>query len=400
LRGSESLSLARKDKAMKRLVLILVLAVTFAYPCYAQRRGGRGALFNTLQLRLEFSLADGVSDLTPQDVSAFLREVAAEWSSQHPMSMDSAVEESSFVTGSGGIAAATALLRLNQANSSAQNRPLATQAPEIRERLSHKFEEAIEKTVSLPADQRQRQLRQIDEALAPLTRRIGALNRLIEAKGAPTSLLAEKLQQLRAEAQRLELERNAKNARRTALTDKIREREALAQLDAQRDIIVQELHRLVALREADLAQQKAKLAAGAAVEVSQAEAALAEARIRLAEREAGLGKAGKGELLDRLTDELAMVSVDAADIEIQLKQVQEELRAYRVDKVDPAALDQLIARDPLVGPQDDASGAYQLLNQTRQEIHQLEAQRLALKVISIKVAPIEAPSPTTGAIAP
>jgi hypothetical protein len=146
------------------------------------------------------------------------------------------------------------------------------------------------------------------------------------------------------------------------------------------------MRKLVAMREADLAHQKASLAAGAGnVHIADAEAALAEAKIRLAERDASLGKAGKGELLDRLTDELTMVSVDATDVEIRLNQVQSELKLYSLDKMDPANLEQLVKRDPVLGFSSNNSAAYELRDKLRAEYEDIYRQRFALKATGVTV---------------
>jgi hypothetical protein len=71
--------------------------------------------------------------------------------------------------------------------------------------------------------------------------------------------------------------------------------------------------------------------AATTAELGEARAKLADARIKLAERENALAKAGKGEILDRLADEMTMVSVDLTDVRIQLDQIE-----HKLAQLDPA----------------------------------------------------------------
>jgi hypothetical protein len=248
--------------------------------------------------------------------------------------------------------------------------------------VSEHLKAVIASAPDLTAEQRLAKLKEIEVKIASLWKQNGALSVLSEVKSDPPALLKEKLQQLRQEVQRLEIERNAKEARRQALTRAIDQQRVRAEAARQDDQIAKEMRKLVELRENEYQQRKASGGT-----TSDLEAALAEARIRLAEREANVGKAGKGELLDRLTDELAMISVDTTDLELRLRQVQDELSQYNLANIDAAKLDALVKDHPELS-YNNTSGinATNLGQQVRAEIGDLEIQRFQLMVTDVSVS--------------
>jgi hypothetical protein len=256
--------------------------------------------------------------------------------------------------------------------------------------VSEHLKAVIASAPDLTAEQRLAKLKEIEVKIASLWKQNGALSVLSEVKSDPPALLKEKLQQLRQEVQRLEIERNAKEARRQALTRAIDQQRVRAEAARQDDQIAKEMRKLVELRENEYQQRKASGGT-----TSDLEAALAEARIRLAEREANVGKAGKGELLDRLTDELAMISVDTTDLELRLRQVQDELSQYNLANIDAAKLDALVKDHPELS-YNNTSGinATNLGQQVRAEIGDLEIQRFQLMVTDVSVS-VVAPDPST-----
>jgi hypothetical protein len=177
------------------------------------------------------------------------------------------------------------------------------------------------------------------------------------------------------------MERAAKDARRVALRDGIER--LRKEVDQQRteDQIANELRKLVKLREDDLArvQGLSKANTISHEELARTEAALSEARIRLAERQASLGKAGKGELLDRLSDELAIVSIDLTELEVQMSMASNQLRRYDPANLDSKKLDELLADDPQLGGKD-LTKVNALRDDLQQQVIKLRLERFALKV--------------------
>jgi hypothetical protein len=242
---------------------------------------------------------------------------------------------------------------------------------------------------SVSKEERHARIQQLDAKQADLDQKIAALSVLNDVQSDTKALLNEKLKQLRAEAQRLEMDRAAKEARRQALAMEVDRQRAATARALGGDAVAKELQNLVKLREQELdLKRKYRDGGGASSpgEIPAAEAQVSEAKIRLAEREAQLGKSGKGELLDRLTDELAMVSVDVTETELRLGQVRGELRMYDPRSIDATGLDRVIQAEPVL--RQDESGnnnALALRDQYRNELSKLYVERFNLKVADVDV---------------
>jgi hypothetical protein len=262
----------------------------------------------------------------------------------------------------------------------AANRCLAIVTAQLKSRL--KFDSSISKEGRLA------KVAQLEAQEADLNRKISALSVLNEVQSNTKELLSEKLKQLRAEAQRLEMDRTAKEARRQALAMEVDRQRAVAVAARGDDAIAKELQNLVKLREQEATLKRSQISTGIvpASEGPAVEAQLAEAKIRLAEREAQLSKAGKGELLDRLSDELAMVSVDVTETELRLQQVRNDLRMYDPRSIDPQGLSRVIASEPAL--REERSGnnnAISLRQEYQAQLQKIYAERFNLKVADIEV---------------
>jgi hypothetical protein len=368
------------------LLLIAMVFATGTSPASAQGRGGRGggSPIGTLQLKL--TCIEGVD---PAMATGPANEV-----------LGKAMRESPDRPGMN--------FRLLDAAQKSPDEPttvltrqiavyplVATPMDELRAKasqwISEQLKAAINGAPDLTNEQRLAKLKEIEARIASLWKQNGALSVLSEVKSDPPALLKEKLQQLRQEVQRLEIERNAKEARRQALTRAIDEQRRRAEAARQDDQVAKEMRKLVELRENEY--QRRKESGGT---TSELETALAEARIRLAERETNVGKAGKGELLDRLTDELAMISVDTTDLELRLHQVQDELSQYNLANIDASKLDALVKDHPdLAYNNTSGENATKLGQQLREEIQDLEIQRFQLMVtdVSVSVVPPDPSNP-------
>jgi hypothetical protein len=108
------------------------------------------------------------------------------------------------------------------------------------------------------------------------------------------------------------------------------------------DTVAEELREVLKLREQAAKQMNAMNTQGLATptDLAEAQAKAAEARVRLAEREATAGR--RGEVLERLADEIAMAEVDMADVEIQLMQVAERLEQVNPARATTRALERLL----------------------------------------------------------
>jgi hypothetical protein len=190
-----------------------------------------------------------------------------------------------------------------------------------------------------------------------------------------------RLEQLRTSLQQLDMQMTAKQARRAALREGVNRARKEADLRSRDDQILKELQMLLKLR-ADAVAKTRQLNDQAMVsreEVSNAEAALAEAKIRVAEREAALASGGKGDLLERMSDELAMVEVDLLELDIQMGGVREQLKRYDLSAKDPKQLDELLLQEPLLGGGNRAALSA-LKEDLRKQAMQLQRERFALIV--------------------
>lgn len=209
---------------------------------------------------------------------------------------------------------------------------------------------------------------------------------LLEAQGNARSLLKDKLAQLRSAQQTLKMELSAKEARRKALSEAIQVQKLRVDNEVAGDLLTKELMGLVKAREAAVAIERRRAEngpdrAGGEASIISAEAALAEARIRLAERQALLGKSGKGDLIDRLSDELAMISVDATDLQIRAEQVESELRSYDIRAINSDALSQFSQQYQLLLRQN--GDTLPIFNEINKKQAQLALERFKLKVMSV-----------------
>jgi hypothetical protein len=214
------------------------------------------------------------------------------------------------------------------------------------------------------------------------------LRSLARAQGEPEGVLAEKVKQLKAQAQAVRNDRMAKEARLTALTDGLEREKKRAQDRQQNDPIIDELQKLLKLREEDVKRSRMLISQGliSTDEARKSEDALAEVRIRLADRQAALGKSSKGELLDRLSDELAMLTIDMTDLQIQENQIAQQLKSYDASTLDEKRLDELMKQEPDVGAAE-ANQRPPLLDQLISKREQLGRERFGLMVIDVSIDP-------------
>jgi len=241
---------------------------------------------------------------------------------------------------------------------------------------------------SLSPQERADRIAKNQSDVTQVQRKIQALRSLARAQGEPEGVLAEKVKQLKAQAQAVRNDRMAKEARLTALTDGLEREKKRAQDRQQNDPIIDELQNLLKLREEDVKRSRMLISQGlnSTDEACKSEDALAEVRIRLADRQAALGKSSKGELLDRLSDELAMLTIDMTDLQIQENQIAQQLKSYDASTLDEKRLDELMKQEPDVGAAE-ANQRPPLLDQLISKREQLGRERFGLMVIDVSIDP-------------
>jgi hypothetical protein len=136
---------------------------------------------------------------------------------------------------------------------------------------------------------------------------------------------------LEEERQSLKLQVIGKQARQDALAQTIERHAKQAEAQLKDDEITGQLEKIVGARATHLERVRKLFEAGQApqAEVIDAETAIAEARTRILERrEAVKQSAGGGELLGKLNQELAMLSIDVAEAEAKLSAIEKLLQKY------------------------------------------------------------------------
>jgi|GEM_PF-6984536 len=166
------------------------------------------------------------------------------------------------------------------------------------------------------------------------------------------TLIAGRITALRNQIQTVGFDLKAKEIRRTALEMAMAQRQkrdtdagAIAEKD---DAIVSQLRQLVDLHKQQLQTMESQFKSGTAgrgdLEASQS--ALVEAEIRLAERINELHGSGNSELISRLTDELALASVDLTELNLRLHDLTDQLDLYEKAGTDSTAMTELMHAVP------------------------------------------------------
>jgi hypothetical protein len=89
-----------------------------------------------------------------------------------------------------------------------------------------------------------------------------------------------------------------------------------------------------------------------------------------------------GELLDRLSDELAMVTIDLTNLDIQESRIRDQLESYDPATLDEKRLEELMKQDPyLVG--SDQRQSSPLSSQLLRRGEQLRRERFCLVVTDV-----------------
>ena len=149
------------------------------------------------------------------------------------------------------------------------------------------------------------------------------------------SSILSKISSLESKQQELEIDLAAKTERLAALRDKIAERGFIARDRAKGDAIAAELAKIVAIREKEVELIRAASNQGMATasEVRQAEAKVAEAKVKLEERREAVIKGANGELLKALNLEQVHLSIDNSELQAKLQAILKQLKPLKDPKL-------------------------------------------------------------------
>jgi len=248
------------------------------------------------------------------------------------------------------------------------------------------------KAAGLSAEQVRQKMADLNRRIDDNNAKMNVLTGLSKVQMGWEAQVQQKITQLQGDRLKLELALAPKEARRAALERAIDELKAKASDEQALDAISEQMKKIVAAREAELNSIKQMMRDGraSANEMAAAEAKVAEAKIPLLERQASLGKRGKGELLDRLADELAMVSVDVTEMQFQLDNIRNELKKYDIASAGPEDLKRLAEERAKVPEANTLPPLYTELQKKQRE---LMKEKFGLEVADVKLVQQSPPGP-------
>lgn len=280
------------------------------------------------------------------------------------------------------------------------------QVLEVASTIEQRLRGLLAPAATVPAGQRTQTIEAKTSAIADIEQKLEALKTLESVQIDSKALVTEKLKRLRDDLQRLEMERAAKRARQKALMEGVKAQTYRAKEERDSDEVLKYYQSSVSLKASKLERMRAAGRNGAFSEadLSQAEADLLQSKAQLAVRESEFSKGGKGDLLNRLSDELAMVSVDLTDIELQIGNLQQDLEMYDPTTLSLQNLDRILAQQPYLRPRDRAA-KLPLRGELLQQIESLYRERFGLKVQDLTVTkyvqpPRDTPTRPLGARGP
>lgn len=173
------------------------------------------------------------------------------------------------------------------------------------------------------------------EVSAPIEAEIASVRGWQPANSRAVKQLRDKLP-----SETLDQDLYGKRARLDAIKKQIALLRDSGQTQVKEDPIVKELEHIVQLREEQFKQTQAAVGQKVATDsdVREAELKVLEAKVQLAQRREAVVNASVGELLPRLNNEQAMISVDIAEIDAKKHYIQDQ-----IDKLNASA-EQLHAR--------------------------------------------------------
>lgn len=260
------------------------------------------------------------------------------------------------------------------------------QVLEVADTIQQRLRESVVPVLNMPAGRRVETVDAKKSEIADIEQKLEALKTLESVQIDSKTMVTEKLKRLREDLQRLEMERAAKRARQRALMEGVETQTHRAKAERDSDDVLKYYQTSVTLKAAKLERMRAIAGNGAFAEadISQAEADLLQAKAQLAVRESEFSKGGKGDLLNRLSDELAMVSVDLTDIELQIGNLQQDLAMHDPTTLSLQNLDRMLAQEPYLRPRD-RTAKMPLRDELLQKLDSLYRERFSLKLQDLKV---------------
>jgi hypothetical protein len=180
--------------------------------------------------------------------------------------------------------------------------------------------------------EKDRQMRAVEELAAQIEDRRNKARSMTGRLDVSPDAIRATAAKLEDQRMTLELELAGSSARRKAIEERIAEISARGEKSIKGDEAAAQLEQVVKIREQslDLIRKQYQAGSGAAMEVSKEEAALAEAKARVALRRSDVAAAaGGGELLAQLNRELTMLSIDVQEKQVRTELIEKQLARLR-----------------------------------------------------------------------
>jgi hypothetical protein len=246
----------------------------------------------------------------------------------------------------------------------------------------------------LPDDQR---WQRVEETVAKLERNQRFQNIVQELlvaqqKFDPTVTL-KRMQDLQAERQKLETDLLARKVRGEAIRKQLGQAEKEARMRLEEDAILKQLEKVLELRVQDIkrVQDMIKNGVGGQADMKAAEERTVETQLRIEERKETLKQGTKGELLSRLSNELALLMVDQTEMEMRLALLREQTLPTDLTKLTEKDLEKVAGDYGGVPDQKHPP----ILTKLEKEGEELAWELLKLAVVEVRPAnpPQDFPKP-------
>lgn len=243
-------------------------------------------------------------------------------------------------------------------------------------------------------EQIEQRLREIDEQLSNLKDKMDLLLTLSRSTATiGPEILQERIKAVELEKQRLEMDLAAMEARSQAIAKQIGRVEHQIHENFRDDDILKQLREIVVLREqgAERMRELIEQKVASRSDLAGAEEKIAQAKIRVAEREEALRQTTKSSLLDRLNDELATMMINRAEMDVRLAMLRDLQPPIDMKELDEQKLERLMEQYRHLFR--DAGSLPPLYYQLAKQAAELRREKLALLVSEVKVteAPTTAP---------
>jgi hypothetical protein len=204
---------------------------------------------------------------------------------------------------------------------------------QVRSELEQQFADWRDRQVEMIQVERRRQMQAVEELAVRIEDRRNKARTMTGRLDVSPDAIRATAAKLEDQRMTLELELAGSSARRKAIEERIAEISARGEKGIKGDEATAQLEQVVKIREQSLALIRKQHEAGVVAtvtEVSKEEAALAEAKARVALRRSDVAAAaGGGELLSQLNRELTMLSIDVQERHVRMELIEKQLARLR-----------------------------------------------------------------------